>query len=154
MRGRKTDSQFLSDFISTCTAAEMDTPELIVAYAKSTIANIDEEIKRMERQKIYRSKLLGVIEAFEKASTAPKMEEIKILSFFKIQNQQICKFICDNLKRGVATVEGLCNLEFSSADILFCVKQLLEHKVISKSGNHLLRGEMFDEYLKFVLRET
>lgn len=154
MRGRKTDSQFLSDFIARCVGSGFESSESIVGYAKTLIAGIDAEIQEVERKKIIRGKLLDVINAFEKTNKSPKAEEIKILSFFQIQNQQICKFICDHLKGGVTTIEDLCGLEFVSTDVLFCIKQLLEHKVISKSGNHLLRGEMFDEYFKFILRET
>lgn len=154
MRGKKTDPQFLSEFIERCVVSGFESSESIVGYARTLIAGIDEEIQEVERKKVIRSKLLDVVSAFEKGDKSPKTEEIKLLSFFKIQNQQICKFICDHLKNGASTVEELSGLEFAAPDVLFCLKQLLEHKVISKSGNHLLRGEMFDEYLKFVLRDT
>lgn len=154
MRGKKTDSQFLSDFISASVESGIDNPEGIVSRAKSLITEIDEQIRNIEKQKLVRSKLLDVISAFEKPSKTSKHEEVKILSFFKIQNTHICKFVCDHLKLGVVTIEGLTNLEYVASDVLFCVKQLIEHKVLSKSGNHLLRGEMFDEYLKFVLRDN
>jgi hypothetical protein len=39
-------------------------------------------------------------------------------------------------------------------DILYCIKQLIEYKVISKSGDYLLRGERFDGYLKFAMMEA
>jgi plasmid rolling circle replication initiator protein Rep len=154
MRGRKSDSQFLSDFISQCVLSGEDTPEMIVNRAKNIISEIDDEIKRVEAQKIRRSKLLGVIETFEKANKTSKHDEAKILSFFKIQNQQVCKFICDHLKVGVVSINEISNHQHSAHDVLFCIKQLIEHKVVSKSGNHLLRGEAFDEYLTFVLRDT
>lgn len=153
MRGKKVDSEFVSDFISHCVSSGIDTTEGIIQQAQNNINEIDEEIKRVEKQKIVRSKLLDVISTFDKPNKTNKSEEIRALSFFKIQYPHICQSICHVLKNGPTTIEGLGN-HYPAPDVLFCVKQLLEHKVISKSGAHLLRGEAFDEYLKFALRET
>lgn len=155
MRGKKVDSEFVSDFISECVQQGIDTPEGIVNVAQNNIIKIDEEIRRIEYQKIRRSKLLDVVAAFEKPNKTHKPEEIKALSFFKIQNQHICKFICDSLKNNVIDItEITSSSKYTLPDVLYCVKQLIEYKVISKSGTHLLRGEQFDEYLKFVLKES
>jgi hypothetical protein len=35
----------------------------------------------------------------------------------------------------------------------FSIKQLLECKVLSRANNQVNRGERFDEYMTFVLRE-
>jgi hypothetical protein len=154
MRGRKVDSEFVSEFISQCVQFQIDTLEGIVKAAQKGIAEIDAEIRHLERQKIRRSKLLDVVSAFEKPSKTHNPDDIKALSFFKIQNQHICKLICDSLKINVVDIVSITSSsKHTLSDILFCVKQLTEHKVISKSGTHLLRGEQFDEYLKFVLKE-
>lgn len=153
MKGKKVDTDFLSDFIQQAVQLGLQTPEDIAKHAQSIINEIDDEIKKVEKRKVIRSKLLDVVAAF----TAPKQsksEEAKILSFFKIQNVAICQAICHRVKIGVTTIEELGKTNYSFPDILFCVKQLLEHKILSKSGLHLLRGEMFDEYLKFVLQEV
>lgn len=152
MRGRKTDSEFISEFITVCVQSGIDTPEDIITHAKFLVSEIDEEIMRIEKRKITRSKLLDVISTFDRSNKTRKPEEIRVLSFFKIQHPQICKFICDSMKNNVITVEHLGD-KYPFSDLIFCIKQLIEHKVISKSGSHLLRGEAFDEYLKFVLRE-
>lgn len=152
MRGKKFDSEFLSDFISTCIKRGMETPEEISAAAKKQIQEIDEEIKRVEKRKVIRSKLLDVVASFDKPTKTCKVEEIRALSFFKIQQPTVCKYICDTLKKSPVTIDGF-SASFSKEDITFCIKQLLEHKVINKANNLFLRGEMFDEYLKFVLRD-
>jgi hypothetical protein len=153
MRGKKVDSEFVSDFISHCVGIGVDTTEGIIQQAQNNIREIDEEIKKVEKQKVVRSKLLDVISTFDRPNKTNKSEEIRALSFFKIQHPQICQNICRILKSGPTTIEGLGS-HYPTPDVLFCVKQLLEHKVISKSGAHLLRGEAFDEYLKFALQET
>lgn len=152
MRGKKIDNEFISDFISKCVQSGIDTPDAIVQSAHDNIVNIDKAIKRMEEQKIIRSKLLDVIETFDKSKTS-KSSEAKVLSFFKIQHPHICQSICQRLKIGPANIEEVTG-KYVVADVIFCVKQLIEHKVISKSGSVLLRGDSFDEYMKFALKES
>ncbi len=153
MRGRKTDSEFISEFIAGCVQAGYDTPEAIVQQAKGGINTIDEEIQRVERLKITRAKLLDVIATFDRQVKQSKSEEARILSFFKIQQPQVCKFICDRIKNGVIAIEDLGN-KYPNQEIMFCIKQLIEYKIVAKTGSHLLRGDSFEDYLKFVLRES
>lgn len=152
MKGKRSDPEFISDFISNCIKNGIETPENIINIAKKKISEIDDEIKRVEQQKIIRSKLLDVVSSFEKPIKSTHINEIKALEFFKIQNSQICYYICTNLKRGVQTIESLSG-KYQEGDLIFCIKQLLEHKVICKSGAHILRGEMFDEYVKYIFKE-
>lgn len=154
MRGKKSDADFVSQFIAECIRDGHDTPDEIVNRARRNIISIDEEIKRVEQLRITRGKLLDVIASFEKISKPSKMEEAKLLSFFKIQQPQVCKYICDRLKTSVVTIEDIAKSKYSPTDVMFCIKQLLEHRIISKSGVHLLRGEKFEDYLKFVLKGT
>lgn len=150
MRGKKKDSEFLSKFITECVQSDKDSPDAIVAEAKARIARIDQQIQEVEKQKIVRSKLLDVICTFEQPAKTSPAEEIKALSFFKIQHPAICKSICDRLKQGNILIESIFN-EFSpKQDVIFCIKQLLELKIMSKAGNCILRGDLFDEYCQFV----
>jgi hypothetical protein len=153
MRGKKVDTEFLSNFIIKCVSQNKPSQEEIVELAKQEIAEIDAQIKEVERLRVVRSKLLDVVSTFEKTTTSHK-EEAKILSFFRIQNPKICKFICDLVKEKTVKVDSLKDKEFAFTDIVFCIKQLLEYKVILKSGEYLLKGDMFDEYSSFVLREN
>jgi len=153
MRGRKADSEFISEFIAGCVKGGYDTPETIVQQARGGINTIDEEIQRVEKLKVTRAKLLDVIATFDRQAKQSKSEEARILSFFKIQQPQICKFICDRVKNGVIAIEDLGN-KYSNQDIMFCIKQLIEHRIVAKTGSHLLRGDSFEDYLRFVLRES
>ena len=153
MRGRKVDTDFLSQFISECVNRDKISTVDILLEAKNQISSIDEKIKEVDKLRIKRGKLLDVVMTFEKPDKTNIINESKTLLFFKIQNTHICKFICDNMKNSATTLESLYCSKYSVQDIIFCVKQLLEYKVISSAGNYLLRGELFYEYLKFVLQE-
>jgi hypothetical protein len=153
MRGKKADPEFLSSFITKCIGLNKTSQEEIVQTAKQKISVIDQKIIEVEKMKLLRSKLLDVVSVFETTTTSHK-EEAKILSFFRIQHPKICKYICGFLKKETVKVDGLCATEFSKSDILFCIKQLQEHKVIAKVGEHLIRGDKFDDYIKFVLCEV
>lgn len=151
MKGKKVDSEFVTKYIQECVDMGILTPEEIVKEAQKDIENIDELIKRAEKMKLERSKLLDVVSTFGTNKTT-KLEEIRALSFFKLQYPEICQHICSVLKQYPATVENF-SAKYPLMDVVFCVKQLIEAKVIAKSGTHILRGDCFDEYLKFVLRE-
>ena len=151
MRGKKSDSEFVSEFISQCVTSGVDTPDLIVNYAKNIICGIDEEIKRIEKKKLYRSKVLDVINTFEKSENKSKLEEAKILSFYKLSYPSICKRLCEQLKFG--PVIANFDIQIDNLDILFCIKQMIEYKIASKAGEYLVRGDKFEEYLKFLLKD-
>lgn len=148
MRGKKTDPGFISFFIQESVNAGAETPEAIVERAKKIIARIDDEIKAIEHAKATRSKLLDVIASFEKP-VKDKTEDAKILGFFKLRDPQRCKEICDLIKE----LESLPTASLVDASYNFCIKQLLEAKIIMRSGDHLIHGERFNEYMTFVLRE-
>jgi hypothetical protein len=157
MRGKKTDTEFISSFISQSVEEGLFTTDDFIAKAKSMISSIDEEIKRVEKQKIIRSKLLDVISNFDQPDKSKRQEEAKILSFYQIEHPQICKIICKMLQTSALTFEQLMqNTELSnnSANVIFCLKQLAEHKVISKAGKHFLRSDKFESYLTFVFQEN
>lgn len=154
MKGKKTDTEFISEFISQCVMQGLDTPDSIVAHAQKKIDEIDEEIKLIEKKKVIRSKLLDVVFSFGKDKVT-KSNEIRALSFFKIQHPSICQHICNRLKVGPQDIPGLeQGANYSQSDLVFCVKQLIECKVISKNGKLFLRGELFNDYMKFVFKEV
>lgn len=151
MKGKKADPVFMAEFIGKCIGFGLDTPDKIVVRAKAIIASIDDEIKRIEQDKIYRSKLLSVIENFEKPNRV-KTEEEKSLDFFKLEDPKTCKFICDMIKVKPLTKKEMQTT--SESNIFFCIKQLINYKVLSVvDEGSVSRGERFDEYMIFVLRE-
>lgn len=151
MRGKKLDTDFVSNFIMECAQDEKNSPEQIIQEAKRKIEEIDFEIQKVEKLKITRSKLLDVIDVL---GNTKKQEKERSLELFQIKNHHICKYICDSLKKEPTKVDEIKNAKYTTQDILFCIKQLIEYKVISKTGNTLLRGNKFEEYMKLVLQES
>jgi hypothetical protein len=154
MKGKRVDTEFITQFIEECIRQKYLTPEEIVVQAQSEINQIDHKILEVEQLKNRRSKLLDIISTFQKPVKISKDQDLKIISFFQIGNPHICKFICGQLKGQARTKNQLLNTEFSIYDFNFCIKQLIEHKVITKIGDTFLRGTMFEEYLRIVLREN
>lgn len=156
MRGKKTDPIFISDFMRESIQEGFQTPDQIVQRAKNIIASIDDEIKAIEAKKITRSKLLDVIATFEKPAK-DKTDDAKMLPFFKLSYPLSCKYICELVKKAPVTIGEKLQL-MGSGDpdphMKFSVKQLLECGILTRIGNEITRGEMFDEYMKFVLREV
>lgn len=152
MRGKKSDVEFISDFIAECANQNLCSPEQISDEAERRIKEIDHQIREMELKKITRSKLLDVTNIFKNKKIKP--DESKILPLFEIKNHHICKQICNLIKTSPSEVVNIISgVKYDSKDVLFCIKQLMEYKVISKTGNYFLRGNKFDEYSSIVLKE-
>lgn len=150
MRGKKSNPEFVSAFISKCLQQGIITTSGIVEAAKLDIQDIDDKIIEVEKLKTVRSKLLDVILTLEKPE--PKAEEAKLLPFFQLQLPSVCKFLCDMIKLQPIAV-SIVNSDELDEDAKFCFKQLLEHKIMSRTGNFIVQGEKFNEYMEFVLRE-
>lgn len=155
MKGKKIDNEFLSEFISNCIKKGLFSSEEIVGLAQSKITDIDLKIREVESLKLLRSKLLDVITAFKKTNK-DKKDDNELLSFYKIQNAQISKLICDNVKNKLNIINMIYDTkQFSTTDIIFCIKQLLENKIILKTeGNYFIEGEMFEQYYSFLLKSN
>jgi hypothetical protein len=149
MRGKKSDPEFISQFIQESVQEGLDTPDQIVQRAKQMIQHIDEEIRSIETKKVTRSKLLDVVNSFEKA-TKDKAEEAKLLPFYKLEYPDVCKTICK-----IVRIKPLSIDQKMDPNSRFAIKQLLECQVLARDvvRDELVQGEHFDEYLKFILRE-
>lgn len=156
MRGKKSDQMFVAEFIAESVRNGIETPAEIVRDAKKKIEQIDEEIRAIEAKKILRSKLLDVVLTFEK-QIKETSEDAKLLPFFGLAYPRTCKFICDIAKKhSIEIGEKFQALGSGESDpqMRFSIKQLLECKVLHREGNQVTRGERFEEYMTFVLREA
>ena len=152
MRGKKIDSEFLSEYITKCIVLGKHSQEEIVNEAKKEIDNIDSKIKEAEKLKILRSKLLDVVCAFDKSKPSHK-NDVKILKFFNIKKTETCRYICNMIKvNSVIELDKLDSNNHSKLDIAFCIKQLAEHNILYKTDGYIFAGNMFDEYLLFLSR--
>lgn len=147
MRGKKSDPEFVSNFIHQSIKLGINTTDKIISRAQNMIQEIDDEIKKIEEKKIIRSKLLDVIYNFEKTNKN-KVEESKLLQFFKLENPKICKYMCDLVKFSPINIDK--NID---VDNKFVIKQLIEYKILSRIEDQLLQGEQYNEYMKYILHE-
>jgi hypothetical protein len=150
MKGKKIDSNFLSSFIEECVLQNKNTTEAILQEAKQKIEIIDKKIIEAESLKLLRSKLLDVIHTFDVPQNTSKNNDAKALPLFKISNPNICKHICNKIKVGPMKISSIDD-KFPKIDVMFCVKQLLETKVLIRTGDLLSKGDMFSTYMKLVL---
>jgi hypothetical protein len=150
MRGKKLNPEFVSAFISKCLRQGIITTSAIVEAAKLDIQDIDDKIIEAEKLKMTRSKLLDVILTLEKPE--PKTEEAKLLPFFQLQLPGVCKFLCDMVKAAPISITIVSSDELDE-DAKFCFKQLMEQRIVARTGNFVVQGEKFNDYMEFVLRE-
>lgn len=153
MRGKKVDTEFLGSFIMECVKLHKQSPDDFVSEAQDRINKIDAKIKEVEQLKAVRTKLLDVVEHF--STPVPKeMKSEQELVWYKIPHPHICKFICDSIKNSPVLIEDLQKSNFTEIDVLFCIKELLAHKVISRASGYLLRGDKYKEYTNSMFKEV
>jgi hypothetical protein len=154
MRGKKSDPAFIAQFITESVQKGIATPDQIVQRAKDQIAEIDEEIRAIEAKKILRSKLLDVVLNFEKA-TRDKTEEARLLPFFTLEYVDVCMYLCTLIKiQPIPANPMVFGESITHHKTVYAIKQLLERKIIARENDKLVRGERFDEYMKFVYQEA
>ncbi|CAB4197021.1 hypothetical protein UFOVP1290_541 [uncultured Caudovirales phage] len=152
MRGKKIDSEFLSEYITKCIMSGKHSQEEIISEAKKEIDNIDYKIKEVEKLRIVRSKLLDVVCTFDKSKPS-HMNDRKILKFFNIKKNVTCKYICDLIKReSIIDCDKLNDDHHSKLDISYCIKQLVEYNILCKSDKYIFAGIVFNEYFEFLSR--
>ena|ERR1022692_1542871 len=158
MKGKKSDQAFIAQFITESVGQGIATPDKMLARAKTFIAEIDKEIKAIEEKKIIRSKLLDVVEAFEKKEQPDKTEEVKILELFELDYpetcQQICSFINNNDYMKIEELFFYKDDDVTYSQVKFAVKQLLKANILIKDAENtmLIPGIRLPEYMKYVLQ--
>src|SRR5579871_367548 len=137
MRGKKSNPEFVSQFISTCLQQGVITTEAMVKRAKQDIQEIDDKIIEVEKLKAVRSKLLDVILTLDKPKV--KTEEAKLLPLFKLQYPQTCRKICKTMVEIDPDGSSYVGFENKDPELIFCIKQLVEAKIISRIDSRLVR---------------
>lgn len=66
MRGRKRNTEYVSQYIEHCMAIGINDKEEILSLAKEELSNLDEMIHKLENLKKLRPKLNDVIESLSK----------------------------------------------------------------------------------------
>ena len=150
MKGKKIDSEFVSSYIENCISNNIFQTEDILKLVQDKISEIDNKIKEVDQLKKIRCKLLDVVTTLQ--IEKPTSKDSKTLSLFSIKDKNICSFICKSIKDKPVEIDSLYDT-YQVNDINFVIKQLIEFKVVNKSGDYLLRGSMYQDYIDNVMCE-
>lgn len=153
MKGKKNNTEFISEFITSCISYGFSSSDDILSLAKEQISDIDIKIKEINDLKIRRSNLLDVISSFESKEKQNNINEIKRLNYYSIgSNLECCKSICkiiENKNTDISVIINSCD-KFSQSDILFNIKRLIANKIIHKIGEVILKGDYYEDYIKVI----
>jgi len=156
MRGKKSDPIFVSEFIRQSVLLGYESQEDIAGRARQRIQEIEDQIRKVEELRLERSKLLDVVAALDRPKV-DKSEDAKLLPFFKLEYPNKCQFVCNIVKtQPIEVGEKGQVLGCGDPDppMKFAIKQLIECKVLARVGNHVIRGDRFDDYMAFIVREA
>ena len=133
MRGRRSDPEFIANFIQNCVSLNKTSSEDILKEAKYKIKEIDSEIIKVENLKKQRSKILDVIEMFSKKEN--NLEEIKLLDFYMLSN--------------IKNAYEVITKKTFDKDNALILKELQNINVLKRENNNLVHGPRFHEFIDF-----
>jgi DNA repair ATPase RecN len=151
MRGRKINTNFVSNFILECNKKGLSNSDDILLYAIEEISKIDNQLKQIDQLKKRRSELFDVKLLLEKNNN--KNNNINI-DFFKVRDKMLALNIL-SLFESKAQHESLILdklSNFNKEDIVNCINQLKTAKVIYKQDNYdlLYLGSAYKKFVKFL----
>lgn len=148
MRGKKIDTEFVAEYISTCAQQGKTSPEDIVTQAELEVQIIDNKIKEVESLKKIRSKLIDVIFSLNNKNE-DKSSEITILDFYKVKNFVLALSLCSLVEKSSKNIDVFKNAFPTKEDTLFVVKELLEISVLKRSGKNIEKGQLFNDFVSY-----
>lgn len=149
MKGKKYNSDFVSSFIEDCLIKNISSSEDILLIAEKEILEINNKIIEIEKLKQRRSKLLDVVDTFKKP-TNNKTDRI-YLKLFSIQNRKLSKIICNLVSENPLNIKQVANISDDVKEINFCIKQLIENKILKYEKDFIIKADFFDDYVSFII---
>lgn len=139
MRGKKADIDFINDFVTQCLNSNKKSTDDFVHEANLKISEIDNKIKEAEKLKIYRSKLIDVVNHF-----GPNKKENIDLTYYNLPHQSICKAICELISNSEINIE---QINIKNDNLFFCIKKMHELKIIKKENNIISKHVNYNNYM-------
>jgi hypothetical protein len=153
MRGRKINTNFVSDFILECNKKGLSNSDDILLYTIEEISKIDNQLKQIDQLKKRRSELFDVKLLLEKNNNNNNNNNINI-DFFKVRDKMLAINILNLFESKTQhesfILDKLSN--FNKEDIINCINQLKTAKVIYKQDNYniLYLGSDYKKFVKFL----
>lgn len=140
MKGKKSDTAFIAEFVGECAKQGIFSPNEISEKAKSEIESIDNNIRKISDLKNKRSKLLDVLDSFKTPAKNMEIERLH-LSFFQIKNLHLAKQLCSNLDFIIDSLPK---------DSIFIVKQMILLKIFKLEKNRFSAGPCYNDFINFL----
>lgn len=145
MRGKKTDAEFVSEFIVTCAKNGITNSQDVVKSAEHQIRDIDAKIVEVEFLKKKRSKLIDVINSLG-TKVKNKSDDKKTLEFYQLSNLQgaqlIAKCVCDEP----------CDIKSFQKNDSHLIKEMLASKILRRENEQLAQGDEYHSFIDFCLQ--
>lgn len=152
MKGKKIDVEFVNNFITNCLLENKTSAAEIIKFAQDQINDIDVKLQQIETLKKTRAKLSDVIFTFDKPTKQTNCLQT-VLHLFEIKNHHLCQKILYQVRVKPISILEINIANIKKEDLLFTIKELLQHNVIAKKDDVLIPGEYFDDFMLFVLKE-
>lgn len=143
MRGKKTDAEFISEFIVECARNGITNSLDVAKMAELQISSIDEKIKEVESLKRKRSKLIDVVTALS-IKVKDKSDDKKALEFYQLSDLQTAASIARYVQDTPGSIDTL------NKDHLHLVKEMLSSKILRREGSCLAQGIEYLNFLDFL----
>lgn len=148
MRGKKIDTEFVTNYIASCALNNKIDMEDIALQAEKDITEIDLLIKETENLKKKRSKLIDVVSLL-KTKNKNVSKDINILNFYKVKNINLALNFCILIDDKPQTLDFLKNLDGITDDKNFVMKELLDLSILKRNNNFIEKGILFDEFMAY-----
>lgn len=152
MKGKKVDIDFMNQYIVDCISDGLVTMESILSITKNKISEIDKQIIELEKLKKMRSKLIDIVNSFDK-SEKDNSKAKTILKFFSVENKDIAKLIINSLDSNLCvkyqTILHKCH-NYPLSDLSKCLKQLKDLDIIIYNNDDIFAGSFFEGYKRFI----
>ncbi len=144
MRGKSIDIDFVADFINECVSLNKITTQEICLEAKNRILEIDQKIKDIELLKIKRSKLMDVLNNFNrKLNENPKFVDKNIINL--TLDRSFMNFLKEYFEKNEKiSTSDLLSLNLSNKN-KYDIKQLILSGILIKENEFLLKGPFWND---------
>lgn len=88
MKGKKINTDFVSDFIVKCVNQEKSSPQNVCQEAQLQISQVNQQLKQIVQLKKHKANLLDVLIAFDQYKSSKNIDR-SLLPFFTISDKTI-----------------------------------------------------------------
>lgn len=142
MRGRKLDSDFMSEYIYKCAISGPISLEEVCNIARQELKSIDAKILEVEGLKSKRTKINDMIYAIEK-NKAPK--DNLIFNLFKLKNPRLSFLIAKQISEDGTKISSINFYGEDKREGIFCIKDMCKNNIIKYQSGLYYRSLAYSD---------